>query len=55
MSEMCKSSGHRGTLYLAPAVHFLHGAEGQGEDHCPERQEKWIGPCCAAGRLWGAG
>lgn len=24
MSEICKESGHRGTLDLAPADHFLH-------------------------------
>lgn len=40
MSEMYKGSGHRGTLYLAPEVHFLCEAEGQGEDHCTERQDK---------------
>lgn len=35
-----------------PTVYFLYGAEGQGEAHCPESQEKCVGSCCAVWWPW---
>lgn len=43
MSEMSKGSGHSGTLDLVPVGCFLSEAEGQGEDHCSESWDKWVG------------
>lgn len=50
MSEMCKGCGHRGTLYLVPVVHFLHRAEGQGEDHCTKSGQVRAAVCATRGR-----
>lgn len=38
-----------------PRGPFPARAEGQGEDHCPESQDGWVGSCWASFLPWGVG